>query len=311
MAEPRLLRLMGLSIFVAVVNLALKGAAYAVTGSVGLLADAGESVINLVAALAALVALWYAGRPVDVDHTYGHEKIEYFSSGLEGMLILTAAGAIAWYSVRRLFVPRELESLHVGSAFTLLATLLNLLVGQWLLRAGRQARSIVLEADGYHLMTDVYTSAGVLVALGLVWLTKLTWIDAAMGLLVAGHIAWTALGLIRRSFDGLMDRALPEGEQAKVRAAIEGLLAPGMDYHALRTRQAGPRRFADFHLLVPGVFTVRRAHEITERIEQAVRAALPDMEVTIHVEPIEERAAWEDSALLPLEQAARQARGEG
>jgi cation diffusion facilitator family transporter len=310
MTEPRLLRLMGLSIAAAVVNLGLKSAAYGVTGSVGLLADAGESVINLLAAVVALIALWYAGQPADEEHTYGHEKIEFFSSGLEGMLILFAAGAITWYAVRRLFVPQELESLDVGSAFTLLATLLNLVVGRWLLHAGRQAGSIVLEADGRHLMADVYTSVAVLLGLALVWLTKVTWIDTAVALAVAAHIAWTALGLVRRSYDGLMDRALPEGEQAKVRAAIEGLLAPGMDYHALRTRRAGSRRFADFHLLVPGVFTVRRAHEITEQVEQAIRAALPEMEVTVHIEPIEERAAWEDSALLPLEQAARQARGE-
>jgi cation diffusion facilitator family transporter len=254
----------------------------------------------------ALIALWYAGQPADEEHTYGHEKIEYFSSGLEGMLILFAAGAITWYAVRRLFVPQELESLDIGSAFTLLATLLNLVVGRRLLRAGKQARSIVLEADGRHLMADVYTSAGVLIALGLVWLTGRAWIDPAVALGVAAYIGWTGVGLVRRSFDGLMDRALPDEEQAKVRAAIEGLLAPGMDYHALRTRRAGSRRFADFHLLVPGSFTVSRAHALTDRIEEAVQAALPGIEVTVHVEPIEERAAWEDSALLPLERAARE-----
>jgi cation diffusion facilitator family transporter len=311
MAGPRPQRLMGLSILAAVVNLGLKGAAYHVTGSVGLLADAGESVINLVAALAALAALRYAARPVDESHTYGHEKIEFFSSGLEGTLILVAAVGIAWYAVRRLFVPQELEALDVGSAFTVVATLINLGVARVLLRAGRRERSIVLEADGRHLMTDVYSSVAVLVGIGLVWLTKVVWFDAAAALLMSVHIGWTAVGLIRRSFDGLMDRALSDEEQARVRAAIEGRLAPGMDYHALRTRQAGARRFADFHLLVPGVFTVRRAHEITEQIEAAIRAALPDTEVTVHVEPIEDRAAYEDSALLPLEQAARQARGEG
>jgi cation diffusion facilitator family transporter len=311
MTAPRLPRLMALSILAAVVNLVLKGTAYHITGSVGLLADAGESVVNLVAALAALLTVLYAARPADESHTYGHEKIEYFSSGLEGMLILVAACGIAWYAVRRLFVPQELESLDVGSGFTVLATLINLFVARLLLRGARQAHSIVAEADGRHLMADVYTSVGVLVGIGLVWLTKMAWIDTAVALVVAAHISWTGFDLIRRSFDGLMDHALPEGEQAKVRAAIEGLLEPGMDYHALRTRRAGTRRFADFHLLVPGVYTVRRAHELTERIEAAVRAALPEMEVTVHVEPIEERAAWEDSALVPLEQAARQARGEG
>ncbi len=311
MTGPRPQRLMGLSILAAVLNLGLKGLAYHVTGSAALLADAGESVINLVAAGVALASLRYAARPADESHTYGHEKIEYFSSGLEGTLILVAAVGIAWFAARRLFVPHELESLDLGSAFTLAATVINLVVARVLLRAGRRARSIVLEADGHHLMSDVYTSAGVLIGLGLVWLTKLAWIDAAAALLVAAYIAWTAVGLVRRSFDGLMDHALSAEEQARVREAIEGRLSPGMDYHALRTRRAGTRRFADFHLLVPGVFTVRRAHEITEEIERAVRAAMPDMEVTVHVEPIEERAAYEDSALLPLEQAARQARGAG
>jgi cation diffusion facilitator family transporter len=311
MPATRPQRLMVLSILAAVVNLGLKAAAYHVTRSVGLLADAGESVVNLVAALAALVTLFYAARPVDESHTYGHEKIEYFSSGLEGMLILVASCGIAWYAIRRLFVPEPLESLDLGTAFTLAATAVNLVVGRILLRAGRQTRSIVLEADGRHLMADVYTSVAVLIGIALVWITKLAWLDTVVALGVAAHIGWTALDLIHRSFDGLMDRALPDEEQAKVRAAIEGLLTPGMAFHALRTRRAGARRLADFHLLVPGVFTVRRAHEIIERIESAIRAALPDMEVTIHVEPIEERAAWEDSALVPLEEAARQARGEG
>jgi cation diffusion facilitator family transporter len=304
-------RLMGLSILAAVVNIGLKGAAYHVTGSVGLLADAGESGINLLAALVALASLRYAARPVDESHTYGHKKIEYLSSGLEGTLILVAAVGITWYAVRRLLAPQELEKLDLGSAFTVVATLINLAVARVLLRAGRRQRSIVLEADGRHLMTDVYTSVAVLIGIGLVWLTKITWFDPVAALLVSFHIGWTAIGLVRRSFDGLMDRALTDEEQARVRAAIEGRLAPGMDYHALRTRRAGSHRFADFHLLVPGVFTVRRAHEITVQIEEAIRAALPDTEVTVHVEPIEDRAAYEDSALVPLEQAARQARGEG
>jgi cation diffusion facilitator family transporter len=307
MTTPRLQRLMWLSIMAAVLTIGLKAAAYFVTGSVGLLSDAAESVVNLVAALTALGSLWYAAQPVDAEHTYGHEKIEFFSSGLEGVLILVAAAGIAWFAVRRLFAPEQLVSLDVGSGLLVVATLVNFAVARLLLRAGRREGSIVLEADGKHLMTDVWTSAGVLLGVGLVWLTGRVWLDPLIALVVAAHIAWTALDLIRRSFDGLMDRALPREEQAKVRAAIEGQLAPGMDYHALRTRRAGSRRFADFHLLVPGVFTVRRAHEIIGRVEAAVRAVFPDMEVTVHVEPIEDRAAWEDSALLAVEQAARRA----
>jgi cation diffusion facilitator family transporter len=311
MAARRMKRLLALSILVAFLNLGLKVVAYYVTGSAGLLADAGESVSNLVAALVALFALLYAARPVDETHTYGHEKIEYFSSGMEGMLIFFAAAGIAWYAVRRLMEPQMPHSLDIGIGLSVVATLLNLGVGWLLVRTGRQADSIVLEADGRHLLSDAYTTIGVLVALTLVWLTQEAWLDPVIALVVVVYISWLAFDLVRRSFDGLMDRALPAEEQARVRAAIESALTPGMDYHALRTRRAGSRRFVDFHLLVPGVFTVRRAHEITERIEQAIRAALPTIEVTVHIEPIEERSAWEDSALLALEQAARQARNEG
>jgi cation diffusion facilitator family transporter len=244
---------------------------------------------------------------VDAEHTYGHEKIEFFSSALEGALILVAAAGIAWFAVRRLLVPEPLEALDVGAALSFVATLINLAVARILLRAGRRAQSIVLEADGQHLMADVWTTCAVLVGLGLVWLTGRDWLDPLIALLVAGHVGWTGLDLIRRSFNGLMDHALPPEEQERVRSAIAAQLAPGMDYHALRTRRAGSRRFADFHLLVPGVFTVRRAHQITERIEEAIRAAFPSMEVTVHIEPIEDQSAWEDSALVPLERAARQA----
>jgi cation diffusion facilitator family transporter len=297
-----------LSVLAAVLTIGLKSLAYYLTGSVGLLSDAVESVVNLVAAVTAVVSLWYAAKPVDASHTYGHEKIEFFSSGLEGVLILAAAGGIAWYAVRRLLDPQPLESLVVGTGLALGASLVNLAVGQLLIRVGRQEGSIVLEADGRHLMTDVWTSAAVLAGIGLVWLTRLWWLDPLIALAVSANIVWTGFDLVRRSFDGLMDRALPAEEQAKVRAAIEAQLEPGMDYHALRTRRAGSRRFADFHLLVPGVFTVQRAHAVTERIEAAIRAVYADMEVTVHVEPVVERAAYEDSALVPLAQAEREAR---
>jgi cation diffusion facilitator family transporter len=302
-----------LSVLAALLTLGLKFTAYLVTGSVGLLSDAAESVINLLAALTASVSLWYAARPVDTTHTYGHEKIEYLSSGLEGVLIFVAALGIAWYAVRRLLVPEPLQPLDLGLALSLLASLINLAVAQLLLRVGRARQSIILEADGQHLMTDVWTSVAVLAGLTVVWLAErffradLQWLDPVIALLVAVNITWTAFDLVRRSFNGLMDHALPEAEQATVRAAIESRLEAGMDYHALRTRQAGAHRFVDFHLLVPGVLTVQQAHEVTGRIEDAVRAALPGIEVTVHVEPIEERRSWEDSALVPLEQAARRA----
>jgi cation diffusion facilitator family transporter len=310
MVEPRLKYPVLLSILAALVTLFLKGLAYFLTGSLGLLSESAESVINLVAAVTAFFSLWYASKPVDPSHTYGHEKIEFFSSGLEGILIVAAAVGIAWYAVTRLFDPQPLESLGLGSLVSLAAALVNFIVAQILLRVGRATGSIVLEADGRHLMTDVWTSAAVVVGLFLVWLTGINEIDPLAALLVAGNITWTGLDLVWRSFNGLMDHALPVAEQAAVRSAIEAHLQTGMDYHALRTRRAGSRRFADFHLLVPGNLSVKQAHEVTLRIEEAVRAVFPDLEVTVHVEPIEERAAWEDSALVPLEQAARRAEQE-
>jgi cation diffusion facilitator family transporter len=309
MVEARLKYPILVSILAAVVTLVLKWYAYYLTGSVGLLSDAAEAVVNLLASLTAFFSLWYAARPVDPSHTYGYEKIEYFSSGLEGVLILLAAVGIAWYAVRRLWAPEPLTALNIGAAITLGATFINLAVAQWLLRVARASGSIVLEADGRHLMTDVWTTAGVAAGLGLVWLTDRPWLDTVIALLVSANIVWTGVDLVWRSFDGLMDHALPQVEQAAVRSAIEARLGPDMDYHALRTRQAGSRRFADFHLLVPGDWSVRSAHEITVGIEQAVRAVLPGIEVTVHIEPIEDRAAWEDSELVPLEQAARRAQG--
>jgi cation diffusion facilitator family transporter len=291
-----------LSIIAAVVTLVMKGTAYWLTDSVGLLSDAAESLVNLTAAIVAFGSIVYASQPVDKSHTYGHEKIVYFSSGLEGTLILVAAGAIAWYAISRLVTLQPLDDLGLGTLIALGASLINLAVAQLLLRVGRATESIVLEADGKHLMTDVWTSAGVIAGLGLVWLTKLDWLDPIIALVVAANICWTAIDLIRRSFNGLMDHALPEDEQAAVRAAITAQLEAGTTFHALRTRQAGAHRFADFHLLVPGRFSVQRAHDLTGKIEDAVRAALPGIEVTVHIEPIEEPSAWKDSDLLPIEE---------
>jgi cation diffusion facilitator family transporter len=310
MTPPRLQSIMLLSIAAALVTLALKFASYYLTNSVGLLSDAAESIINLLAAVTAYVSLRVAARPVDDTHTYGHEKIEFFSSGLEGVLILIAALTIAGFAVQRLVVGGQPEELGQGMALLLLASAINGVVAQILLYYGRQYHSIVLEADGRHLMTDVWTSVGVLAGLSLVWLTKRAgWpiyqLDPIIALLVAANILWTAFDLMRRSFNGLMDHALPADEQAKVRQAIEAHLGPKMTYHALRTRQAGSHRFVDFHLLVPGNYTVQHAHSLAEVIEEAVRATLPNVEVTVHIEPIEEPASWRDSALLTVEEAAR------
>jgi cation diffusion facilitator family transporter len=310
MVQPHLKYPVLLSILAAVVTLILKGVAYWLTGSVGLLSEVAESATNLLAAGTALFSLWYAARPVDPSHTYGHEKIEFFSSGLEGVLILVGAAWVAWYAVRRLFALEPLPAIDLATVLTAVAALINLAVGRVLLRAGQAHGSIVLQADGRHLIADVWTAAAVIAGLVLVRLTSIYWLDPFLGLGVAAFIVWSGFGLLRSSFNGLMDHALPADEQAAVRTAIERQLQTGMDYHALRTRRAGSRRFADFHLLVPGALSVRRAHELTAGIEEAIRAALPGIEVTVHIEPIEDRSAWEDSELVPLEQAERRARAE-
>jgi cation diffusion facilitator family transporter len=303
--EARLKYPILLSIVAALLTLALKSAAYLLTGSVGLFSDAVESLVNVAAAVTAYLSLHYAAKPVDESHTYGHEKIEFFSSGLEGVLILAAAAGIAWYAVQRLIAPQPLQPLGPGLAISLIASLINGAVAVVLLRAGRRHHSIVLEADGRHLLTDVWTSAAVLLGLSLVWLTEVQMLDPLIALVVAANILWTGFDLIRRSFDGLMDHALPPQEQAAVRSAIEQHLGPNMDYHALRTRRAGRRRFVDFHLLVPGRLSVQQAHTLTGQIEESVRGVLSELEVTVHIEPIEDKSSWRDSALVPLEEARR------
>lgn len=299
-----------LSIAAALITLGLKTAAYWYTGSVGLFSDAMESVVNLVAALTALFCQWFASRPIDPSHTYGHEKIEYFSSGLEGMLILVAAFGIAWYAFLRLFMPQPLQDLGWGAGLALAGSVVNYAVARLLLRVGKQAQSIVLEADGQHLMTDVVTSLGVVAGLVLTFVTGWQPLDPIIALIVAAYIVRTAVDLLGRSFNGLMDHALPETEQASVRAAIDDTLPNGVTFHALRTRQAGARRFADFHLLVPGAWSVKKAHDLTGRVEESIKNSLPGIEVTIHIEPIEEPAAWQDSALLPLENRGEEKTGE-
>jgi cation diffusion facilitator family transporter len=297
-----------LTLVAAIVTILLRYVAYHLTGSVSLFADAAESLVNLLAATTALLSLIYASRPVDINHTYGHEKIEYFSSGLEGLLILGAAVATGWFAAIRLFSPTELEHLDIGMAVAFVASLINLGVSLILRRAAQRQHSIVLEASSKHLLADFWTSLGILAGVGLVWLTGIRILDPIVGLIVVLNIGWTGFDLIRRSFNELMDHALSDEEQQKVRAAIQTHLDPNMDFHALRTRRAGARRFADFHLLVPGDQSVHEAHAVASRIEEAVEHALPGIEVTVHIEPIEESASYQDSALLPIERAARRER---
>jgi cation diffusion facilitator family transporter len=296
-----LVRWAWLSIGAALITLLLKFSAYGVTGSVGLLSDAIESTVNLAAALTALFALWYASRPVDRSHNYGHEKIEFFASAVEGGLILLAGAGIIGYSVQRLLDPRALESLDYGAAITIASALVNLVAARLLLRVAARHDSIVLHADGQHLMTDVWTSLGVVIGLILVQVTGEDWLDPLIGILIAMNILRTGFGLLRFSFDGLMDRALPIDEEDLVRAAIQDAIDAGVTYHALRTRRAGSRRFVDLHVLVPGVSSLRNAHDVANRIENAIGAALPGAETTVHLEPIEDPESWSDSELLRVE----------
>jgi len=297
MNRSHLTRYAWLSIAAAVATIALKGIAYTVTGSVGLLSDALESLVNLAGAVLALSMLSLAATPPDEDHAYGHSKAEYFSSGVEGMLILLAAGSIGYAAIGRLLEPRPIESIGIGLAVSVLASAINLGVALVLLRAARKHQSASLEANAQHLFTDVWTSAGVLAAVGLVALSGWQVLDPVIALLVAANITRTGVRIMRKSALGLLDTALPAQELAKVKAAIEGELPPGARYHALRTRQSGARNFVSLHVLVPGEWTVARGHKLLERIEAAVRAAVENVSVFTHLEAIGDKTSYEDVEL--------------
>lgn len=289
-----------LSVAAAVVTIGLKGTAYAVTGSVGLFSDALESGVNLLAALAASYSLWYASRPADPTHAYGHEKIEFFSSGLEGALVVVAGGGTAWLAVERLLSPRPLSRLDLGVALALVAAAVNFAVALVLLRVGKRHNSIILEADGHHLMTDVLTTVAVVGGLGLAAVTGLDVLDPLLALAVGLNITFMGLRLVRRSFDGLMDRALPPAVQEEIRGVIRAALPAGTDFHLLRTRRAGRRSFADFHLLVDGGMTVRDGHAVAHAVEAKLHAAFDELEVTVHIEPIDDKRSWEEADLRRL-----------
>jgi cation diffusion facilitator family transporter len=286
-----------LSIGAALLTIGLKALAYLVTGSVSLFSDALESGVNLVAAGVALVALTIAARPPDEDHTYGHDKVEYFSSGVEGGLILVAANSIALTSVQRLLNPEPLEQLGIGMTASVVASLINFGVARVLLRASRAHRSVTLEADSRHLMTDVWTSAGVAVGVVAVGLTGWLWLDPVIALLVALNIVWSGVKLVRQSALGLMDTALPADQLAQIRAILDSYTHEGVQWHALRTRQAGARRFIFFHVLVPGEWSVQAGHNLLERIESDIRGYFPMTTVSTHLEPLGDPLALVDATL--------------
>ena len=294
------------SIVAALATIALKGGAYLITGSVGLLSDALESLVNLAAAIVALMALSAAARPEDEDHRYGHSKAEYFSSAFEGSLILLAAAGIIYAAARRLLAPQPIEQVPIGAGISLAASLINLFVARMLFRAGRQHQSITLEADAQHLMSDVYTSIGVIVGVSASALTGWHRLDPIIAILVALSIMRTGVSILRRSLLGLLDTAIPEDLLLKISDILARHAAAGVRYHALRTRQAGARRFIDFHVLVPGHWSVQRGHDLLEQIEEEVRAAIPNSSVFTHLEPIEDPASFADVSLERADEGQRE-----
>jgi cation diffusion facilitator family transporter len=297
MSTQSLTRFAWLSIAAALVTMALKAIAYWLTGSVGLLSDALESLVNLAGAVMALAMLSVAARPPDEDHAYGHGKAEYFSAGAEGAMIVIAAVSIAVAAVDRLLHPRPIEKVGIGLAVSVGASLVNLAVALILRRAARVHRSATLNASSHHLLTDVWTSAGVLVGVGAVALTGWLVLDPVVALAVAANIVFTGGRIMRDSVAGLMDAALPPNELAKLRELLDRYAADGIEYHALRTRQSGARRFVSVHVLVPPEWTVQQGHDLLERIEADVRRALPPVTVDTHLEPLGDPAAMSDQEL--------------
>ena len=297
MTHESLTRYAWLSIAAALATILLKGLAWWLTGSVGLLSDALESFVNLAGAIVTLLMLGVAALPEDDNHAFGHTKAEYFASGFEGVLILLAAAAIAVAATDRLIHPQPLQQVGAGLAVSVVASLINFGVARVLLRAGRRYHSIALEADAHHLMTDVWTSAGVLVGVAAGAATGWQWLDPLLALAVAANIVWTGWKLLHRSAEGLMDAALPAEQHQVVVQVLERHRGDGLDYHALRTRQAGARQFVSVHVLVPGAWTVARGHDLAERIEVEIRDLLPRATVTTHIEPLEDAASWHDVGL--------------
>jgi cation diffusion facilitator family transporter len=275
-----------LSIGAAVATIGLKTLAWQLTGSVGLLSDALESFVNLAGASFALWMILITRDPPDGNHPFGHGKAEYFSSGFEGLLILGASAGIVWTAVDRLMAPRPIESAGWGLAWSAAATFLNFLVARILGRAGERLNSIALRADSRHLMTDVWTSVGVIAGVALVALTGWLVLDPLIALVVGLHIAWEAKALLKESVDGLMDRSLDAQSVSRAESVLEGFRSRGVAFANLRTRRAGASSFLQVVVLVPGDWTVRRGHDLLDEVEQALEQTLPGTEVTTHLEPL-------------------------
>ncbi len=286
-----------LSIAAAVVTITMKTAAYLLTGSVGLLSDALESLVNLASAIVALLVLRMVTRPANDEFTFGFSKMEYFSSGFEGGMILLAAAGIIITALPRLIHPVPLEQIGLGLAISVGASLINLAVSLVLMNAARKYNSITLEADSRHLMTDVWTTGGVLVGIALVWLTGYIRLDPIIALLVAANILFTGYRLLVRSGRGLLDIAIPAEELSSLKAILDSYKAQGVSYHALRSRQAAARKFMVVHLLVPGDWSVKRAHTLAEEFEKQVIGSIPNANIVTHIEPAGDPLSMEDTGI--------------
>lgn len=284
-----------LSIAAALATIALKTLAWWLTDSVGLLSDALEGSVNLVGATVALTMLTIAARPADDEHAYGYTKAEYFASGFEGMLILLAAIAIAYTAVGRLITPHPLDNIGAGLAVSIVASIVNYGVARRLFEAGRRYQSIALEADAHHLMTDVWTSVGVVAGVGAAVATGWHALDPLIALAVAVNIVWTGIQLMQRSARGLLDRALPPEQLKQLEGVLDSFRARGIDFHAVRTRQAGARSFVSLHVLVPSEWSVAQGHDMAHEVEGAIRSALPEANVLTHVEPLGDPESYRDA----------------
>lgn len=295
MQSKSLKKFIYLSILAAIATITLKFLAFFLTNSVGLFSDALESCVNLVAAVIALFMISLAEKPADEEHAFGHNKAEYFSSAIEGGLIVLAAFSIIWSALPRILHPQPLENVGIGLLVAIGASVINLAVGLILIKNGRKSSSITLEADGKHLMTDVYTSVGVLVGIGLVKLSGWLILDGIVAIAVAINILWAGYQLMRRSALGLLDTGIPEPERAKVVIALEAFKTQNLHYHSLLTRQAGQRKFISFHILMPGHLSIQKGHDQVEKVEKAIRG-LFDSPVTVftHLEPVEDPVSMLD-----------------
>jgi len=297
MDKSSLTRFAWISIGASILTIVLKTVAYKLTGSVGLLSDAIESLVNLAGGIMALMMLRIAARPADNEHAYGHNKAEYFSSGVEGTLILVAAVSIAYAAYGRLLDPKPLEQVGLGLVVSVAASGINLATALLLVRVGRKRNSITLEANGHHLMTDVWTSVGVIGAVGAVAMTGWTRLDPIVAFIVAANIVWTGGKIVQRSIAGLMDASLPAEDIDQVKKVFAQHEAAGIQFHALRTRQAGMRKFVSIDVLVPGAWSVQQGHDLVEKIEAEIRAVVSDSSVFTHLEPIEDPLSWADEKL--------------